>query len=244
MDAKERKLLFGYFTKGETALWCMSTVLIVVSFFIFDRKNYMTLVASFIGVTSLIFNAKGNPFGQFLMVIFSILYGIISFTFAYYGEMITYLEMTAPMAVFAFISWLRNPYNGNKAEVKVNRLNFKEIIFMMVLTAVITMIFYYILTAFHTANLIPSTISVTTSFLAVYLTFRRSAFYAIGYAANDIVLILLWILATISDISYVSVAVCFVMFLINDIYGFINWSRMQKRQESVEIYDCIEGRID
>lgn len=235
MDEKERKILFGYFTKGETALWCMSTVLIVVSFFLFDRENYITLVASFIGVTSLIFNAKGNPFGQFLMVIFSILYGIISFTFAYYGEMITYLGMTAPMAVFAFISWLRNPYNGNKAEVKVNRLNFKEIIFMMVLTAVITMIFYYILTAFHTANIIPSTISVTTSFLAVYLTFRRSAFYAIGYAANDIVLILLWILAAISDISYVSVVVCFVMFLVNDIYGFINWSRMQKRQEA----DCV-----
>ncbi|MEY8412999.1 nicotinamide riboside transporter PnuC [Lachnospiraceae bacterium 62-26] len=192
----------------------------------------MTLAASLIGVTSLIFNAKGNPFGQFLMVIFSILYGIISFTSAYYGEMITYLGMTAPMAVFALITWLKNPYNGNKSEVKVNRLKFKEIIFMMLLTAVITIIFYYILAAFHTANLIPSTISVTTSFLAVYLTFRRSAFFAVGYAANDIVLIILWILAAIADISYLSVAICFVMFLINDIYGFINWSRMQKRQEA------------
>ncbi len=205
---------------------------IVVSFLLFDRENYLTLVASFIGVTALIFNAKGNPFGQFLMVIFSILYGIISFAFAYYGEMITYLGMTAPMAVFALVSWLRNPYNGNKSEVKVNRLKSKEIIFMMILTAVITLIFYYILAAFHTANLIPSTISVTTSFLAVYLTFRRSPFYAIGYAANDIVLIILWVLATISDISYLSVATCFVVFLANDIYGFINWSKMQKRQEN------------
>ena len=232
MYLKKRKSLSGYFTKGEIALWCVSESLIVVSFFIFDRENYLTLAASLIGVTSLIFNAKGNPFGQFLMVIFSILYGIISFTSAYYGEMITYLGMTAPMAVFALITWLKNPYNGNKSEVKVNRLEFKEIIFMMLLTAVITIIFYYILAAFHTANLIPSTISVTTSFLAVYLTFRRSAFFAVGYAANDIVLIILWILAAISDISYLSVAICFVMFLINDIYGFINWSRMQKRQEA------------
>lgn len=235
MCAKERKSLSSYFTKGEIALWCMSTALIVVSFFIFDRENYLTLIASLIGVTSLIFNAKGNPFGQFLMVIFSLLYGIISFTFAYYGEMITYLGMTAPMAVFALISWLKNPYNGNKAEVKVNRLKYKEIVFMLLLTAFITIIFYYILAAFHTANLIPSTLSVTTSFLAVYLTFRRSAFYAIGYAANDVVLIILWILATISNIAYLSVAICFVVFLVNDIYGFINWSRIQKRQE----VDCI-----
>lgn len=146
--------------------------------------------------------------------------------------MITYLGMTAPMAVFALISWIRNPYNGNKAEVKVNRLKKKEIALMILLTAVITCIFYFILSAFHTANLIPSTISVTTSFLAVYLTFRRSAFYAAAYAANDVVLIILWIMATMSSITYLSVVICFVMFLINDIYGFISWSKMQKRQEA------------
>ncbi len=223
--------MHDYFTKGEITLWCISVVLIVISFFVFDREKYLTLVASLVGVTSLIFNAKGNPFGQFLMIIFSILYGIISYTFSYYGEMITYLGMTAPMAVFALVSWLRNPYNGNKAEVKVNRLKFKEILFMILSTMIVTFIFYDVLAAFHTANLIPSTISVTTSFLAVYLTFRRSAFYALGYAANDIVLILLWILAALSDISYLSVVICFIMFLVNDIYGFINWSKMQKRQE-------------
>lgn len=191
----------------------------------------MTLIASVIGATSLIFNAKGNPIGQVLMVIFSILYGIISYTFSYYGEMITYLGMTAPMAVFALISWLRNPYNGNKAEVKVNSLKKQETIFMSLLAAVITFGFYFILRYFHTANLIPSTISVTTSFLAVYLTFRRSPYFALAYAANDIVLIVLWILATLSDISYLSVIICFVAFLVNDIYGFINWLKMQKRQQ-------------
>ncbi len=231
MLSKKLRSMHDYFTKGEITLWCISVVLIVISFFVFDREKYLTLVASLVGVTSLIFNAKGNPFGQFLMIIFSILYGIISYTFSYYGEMITYLGMTAPMAVFALVSWLRNPYNGNKAEVKVNRLKFKEILFMILSTMIVTFIFYDVLAAFHTANLIPSTISVTTSFLAVYLTFRRSAFYALGYAANDIVLILLWILAALSDISYLSVVICFIMFLVNDIYGFINWSKMQKRQE-------------
>lgn len=228
---KKRKALAGYFTKGEIILWCVSVLFILIFFFAFDRENFLTLAASLIGVTSLIFNAKGNPFGQVLMVVFSVLYGIISYTFSYYGEMITYLGMTAPMAVFALISWLKNPYNGNRAEVKVNQLNGREIIFMIVLTVVVTIVFYYILAAFHTANLIPSTISVMTSFLAVYLTFRRSAFYALGYAANDIVLIILWISAMFTDLSYISVVICFVIFLINDIYGFINWRRMQRRQE-------------
>lgn len=224
------KNLIGYFSKEERMLWGTSVIVIILSFFLFDRENYLTLTASLIGVTSLIFNAKGNPFGQFLIVIFSILYGIISFTYAYYGEMITYLGMTAPMAVCAMISWLRNPYQGNKSEVAVNRLKGREIVFMAVLTAAVTVGFYFILKACHTANLIPSTISVTTSFLAVYLTFRRSAFYALGYAANDVVLIVLWILASLSNPAYLSVVICFVIFLVNDIYGFISWSKMHKRQ--------------
>lgn len=228
---KDIKHRIGYFSSAEIILWTLSVLFISISFFIFDGENYLTFSASLIGVTSLIFNAKGNPFGQLLMIIFSVLYGIISYSFEYYGEMITYLAMTAPMALFALISWLRNPYNGNKAEVKVNSISKKETVFMFFLTVVVTIAFYFILGAFGTANLIPSTISVTTSFLGAYLTFRRSPYFALAYATNDIVLIVLWVLATVSDISYFSVIICFIVFLVNDLYGFINWQKMRKKQE-------------
>ena len=224
------KRFLSYFSTIEITLWCSSIALILISFIAFDRTNHLTLIASLIGVTSLIFSAKGNPIGQVLMVIFSLLYGIISYTFAYYGEMITYLGMTMPMAVFALISWLRNPYKGNRAEVKVNSISRSEQLLMWLATVAVTFIFYFILEHFDTANIIPSTISVTTSFLAVYLTFRRSSYFALAYAANDIVLIVLWILASFSDIRYISVVVCFVAFLFNDVYGFISWQRMKKRQ--------------
>ena len=220
-----------YFTKLELTLWSGSVFLILVSFAVFDRENYMTLIASLIGVTSLIFNAKGNPFGQFLMVIFSLLYGIISYSFAYYGEMITYLGMTMPMAVFALVSWLRNPYNGNRAEVEVNDIGKTETVLMWIVTLGVTILFYFILKFFDTANIIPSTISVTTSFVAVYLTFRRSPYFALAYASNDIVLLVLWALASMEEIKYVSVFVCFAAFFVNDVYGYINWKKMKKRQQ-------------
>ena len=95
------------FTTQEKLLWLVSTVVILWAFALFDRSNYMTLAASLIGVTSLIYNAKGNPFGQLLMIVFSLLYGVISYSFQYYGEMITYLGMTMPMAAFAMGSWLK-----------------------------------------------------------------------------------------------------------------------------------------
>ncbi len=228
------KSLIGYFSNGELILWFSSMAITVIAFIAFDGKNFITLIASLIGATSLIFNAKGNPFGQVLIIVFSLMYGVISFSFSYYGEMLTYLGMTMPMAVVFLISWLKNPYKGNKSEVAVNKLKSRDYIVMTVLSTAVTFAFYFILEHFNTANIIPSIVSVSTSFLAVYLTFRRSPYYAIGYAANDIVLIILWVIASAENMSYISVVVCFVIFLVNDIYGFISWKRMEKRQRNAD----------
>lgn len=227
------KSLFHYFTKFELALWFFSIAIILAAFFTFNVKEPLTLSASLIGVTSLIFNAKGHPIGQLLMICFSLLYGIISFQSDYYGEMITYLGMTAPMALFAFISWIKHPYKGNKNQVQINCLTPLDIGVMAILTLIVTFTFYFILDFFHTPHLVLSTFSISTSFIAVYLTFKRSVYFSLAYAANDIILISLWILASYSNLSYLSVVICFIIFLINDSYCFINWLMMQKQQHSI-----------
>lgn len=223
----------SYFTKTEKMLWGGSSLFILLSFFLFDRTNYLTLCTSLIGATSLIFCAKGNPFGQVLMIVFGLIYGYISYTFCYYGEMITYVGMTVPMAIWALVAWLKNPFKGNKAEVTVNRLSKKEIPLLVILSGLVTALLYFVLKYLGTANLFFSTISVTTSFLAVYLTARRSPYYALCYAANDIVLIILWIYAALKDISYLSVIICFIAFLANDLYGFCNWKKMEIKQKEL-----------
>ena len=225
------KKILNYFSRGEIILWFAEVLLIVTFFCIFDRKEFLNLISSLIGITALIFCAKGNPIGQALVIVFSALYGIISFGFAYYGEMLTYLGMTAPMALISLISWVRHPNGENRAEVKIRSLNKLDIIIMIPATIAVTVIFYFILYAFGTANLLTSTISVTTSFAAAYLAFKRSPYYAVAYILNDIVLIVLWSMAAAENISYLSVIACFAAFLINDVYTFINWKKMQKKQK-------------
>ena len=223
------KNLLKTFSVFEITLWSLSVVGIMVMFCVFGG-SILTIIASLIGATALIFVAKGNVIGQVLTVIFSVFYGIISWSFNYYGEVITYLGMTAPIAVLAVITWLRNPYKGNKAEVKVNHIKAKELILMSLSGIGVTFAFYFILKALSTTNLILSTISVFTSFVASYLTMRRSQYYALGYAANDVVLIALWVLATIENIDYLPMCMCFVIFLINDTYGYFNWLKIKKSQ--------------
>ena len=225
------KKLFASLSIFERVLYIFSVTLVVLSFIISPEKSVLSLIASLVGVTALIFIAKGYVIGQVLIIIFALLYGVVSFMQGYYGEVMTYGFMSAPMAVVSIISWLKHPYEGSKT-VKVNKLKWYHLVIMVVLTAIVTVTFYFILGALGTASIYVSTLSVATTFASVYLTFLRSPYYAIGYFFNDIVLITLWIIASIKDPSRISMVICFAVFMANDLNGFISWKRMQKRQRS------------
>ena len=226
------KKALRYFSSFEWGLILFSYTAILLTFFLFDGKEYFKLASSLIGIAALIFSAKGNPLGPGLMILFASAYGIISFSFAYYGEVITYVGMSLPMSVWAFISWFRHPSDNGHSETVVGIVRAREWGLILLYTTVVTLAFYFILGALDTPNLLPSTFSVSTSFAAAYLTARRSPYFALAYALNDIVLIVLWVLATMEDIGYLSVTSCFVVFLINDLYSFINWKRMSKCQKA------------
>lgn len=217
-------------SKTEFVIWLFSVFFISVSFIFVAQKDYLTLTASLLGATALIYVAKGEPLGQILTIVFSVFYSVISFKFHYYGEMITYLGMTAPIALISTVFWLKNPYKKGEAEIKISKLARNKMVLMIALTALVTFGFYFILKHFNTANLIMSTVSIATSFSASYLMLFRSPYYAVAYAANDVVLIILWVLAAMDDTQYLPMIVCFFIFFINDLFGFISWQKRKKQQ--------------
>lgn len=217
-------------SKKELILWAMSIFIVVTSNFMSVNFDLLTLAAALIGVTALIFAAKGNVWAQILMIIFSILYGIISFRFKYFGEMITYLGMTLPMSVWSTITWIKNPSEENGNEVQIQILSIRQSVILILAGIFVTAVFYHVLKILNTPNIVFSTISVTTSFAAVSLTMLRSSYYAVGYAANDLVLIILWVLASVENPAYIPVVVNFRIFFFNDVYGFISWKKRELEQ--------------
>lgn len=217
-------------SRREKVLWLGSLLIVLISNLLTESFDLLTLIAALVGVTSLIFAAKGNVWAQILMILFSILYGIISYRFRYWGEMITYLGMTMPMAIWSTYTWLKNPSKENGNEVEIQALSRGHAVALTVATIAVTAVFYGILRALDTPNIIFSTISVVTSFLAAALTMLRSSYYAVGYAANDVVLIVLWGLASVENPAYIPVVVNFMIFFINDMYGFVSWRRREVLQ--------------
>ena len=213
-------------TKKEWILWMGSLAIVILSNLLSTDIDVLTLVSACVGITSLIFAAKGNVWAQILMVVFSILYGLISWQFRYWGEMITYIGMTMPMAVWSTITWIKNP-SESVQEVAIQKLTRKHVAGIVAAGVIVTAVFYMILKALDTPNILFSTISITTSFLAASLTMLRSSYYALGYASNDIILIVMWVLASIENPAYIPVVVNFIIFFFNDMYGFVSWKRRE-----------------
>ncbi len=224
------KLSYKALGRFDKTLWFASLALVTISFLMISDRDILALVASLIGATALIFTAKGLPLGQLLIIIFALLYGIISIQNRYWGEFLTYVGMSLPMAVVALVSWVKHPFEEGKQEVEVARLSPKKIALLSAGALAATVIFYFILKYFDTPALFWSTLSITTSFWAAGLTFLRSPYYALAYALNDAVLIVLWVLATIGVPSNFPMIICFTVFLVNDLYGFVSWQRMKNRQ--------------
>lgn len=215
-------------SKFEAILWIASTLIMTVTFFLGSERDGFVLAATLVGAAALIFTAKGNVVGQILWIIFAGLYTVVSLKQAYYGEVITYVFMTGGIAVLSTIEWIRHPYS--RGTVRVGHPSRRALALVGILTVAVTIVLYFVLRWLGTASLLFSTISVATSFAASSLTLLRSPLYAIAYTLNDVALIILWSIASASDPSAIPMIISFTVFLVNDVYAFINWLRIERDQ--------------
>ena len=217
----------------EILLLSVSLVLISVCFIFTPDKNWFSLMSSLLGVTTVVFTAKGKVAAPFLSLIYSVFYIIISITQQYYGEAIIYGVLMAPLQFITIFNWLKNK-NNETSVVKVNKVTVKEYLILTGITLLATVGFYFLLKWLNTAQLVVSTISLITSALATYLLLRRCSNYALFYIVNDIILIVLWGIAMASTgLSILPMIISFSVFLINDVYGFIKWKSREKQEKTI-----------
>jgi len=219
---------FHRLTRLERWLLAISLTVIFISGFLTPGHNFLSILVSLLGGLSIIFIAKGEIFGQFACLVFSILYGLLSYRCAYYGEVLIVFGLQLPAAFLGLYSWLKNRYTVS--EVKVAEVSRRAIFLIPVISSVITVASYFLLARLHTEALLNSTLSVATSVTANMLLYLRSPYYAIVFILNDLVLIALWGTLSLKSPEYIPSVACFSVFLMIDSYGFYNWRRMQKRQ--------------
>ena len=214
----------------EILLLTIGLLSIMISFLLIKEKNILTLISSTLGLLTVFFTAKGLFFAPFLNLVFCIIYTFIAYQNRYYGEMFIYIFIMLPLVTMSIINWYKNR-NTETSEVKINKISKKEYIYLFLISIGLTVALYFLLKVLNTAELLVSTISITTSAIATYLLLRRSSNYAIFYILNDIILIVLWGLVLFkSDVSVLPMVISFIVFLVSDSYGIFRWKRKEKEQ--------------
>ena len=224
------KKIFGRWKWWEIAFLAVSIIALTVTFVIGKEKNWLSFISSILGVIDVMFFAKGLVLAPFLCTVDCVLYSIISYKQHYYGEMIIYIGLMIPICLISIISWLRNRKKDDKSKVEVNKVRAKEFIILAAVSVVTTFGFYFMLKAFNTSQLIISTLSLVTSVFSAYLLFRRNSYYALGYMANDAILIILWSMSVVNfGLTFLPMVIRFCLFFINDTYGFVRWKLEEKK---------------
>lgn len=218
-------------TLFEILFLSISITLVVGCFIFTGDRNYFSLLCSVLGIIAVLTVSKGLIWAPYINVVFNTCYAILSFTQGFYGEFIISILLMNAIYIMSIVSWLKNKGKENDKVVEVNKLSKKEYLCIALATIVATVAFYFILKALDTKELIVSTLSLIGSGVAAYLMFRRCSYYALGYIFNDIVLIIMWSLNIASNgLGYLPTVIGFVVFLVNDTYGFIHWKKEEKKQ--------------
>lgn len=220
-------------TTFEICLITVSLLVVVASFVFASEKNYLSLVTTIVGIITCFAYSKAWVIAPMVGTVNNILYIILSFTQRFYGEAIIYLFLQMPIVIIQIVDYLKHKNKDDATIVNVNKVSKKEYLLMIPSIIVLTVGFYFLLKALNTNELLISTFSLVTSLVAAYLMLRRSPYYAIGYLLNDIVLIVLWSMTiATSGLAYLPTLLGFVVFMANDIYGFVNWKIQEKKQKA------------
>ncbi len=227
------KKLFKDWNWFEITLLLLSLIGLSLCFAFTKDRLWLSYIASMIGVISVLAVAKGLVSAPIICIIYSVIYSIISIMQHYYGEAIIYLGLMIPIDVASIVSWFKNRNNENSSTIKINKIHGLEYLYLLIGSIITTVAFYFLLKALNTSELIISTISLKTSVVASYLMLRRCSYYALGFMANDIVLIVLWSMLVVnSGLQFLPSAISFCIFFINDLYGFIHWKIEEKKQNN------------
>ncbi len=223
------KKYFSDWNKFELSFLILGLLVSILSSIIFKGTIIDTLYTSSYLITALLM-AKGKVECYFVGFVGVFFYGIVSFNQGYYGELLITIFLTLPIMVIGIISWLRHQ-DKEEDVVMISSLPRKEIIIAVSSQLILFWIYYFILKIFDTDLLIISSLSVVTSILATYFEARRSEWSFFCFIANDIVVIILWLIPIISgQTELISVLVGPILLLINDIYGSYNWKKLKQHQ--------------
>lgn len=197
------------------------------------KSPWYVLVNAILALMCVFTQAKGKVSTQFIGVIYFCFYIFITYSQKLYGEAILYLTIMLPMYVYGIVHWLKNRNKEENVVIVRSNLSSKEWCLMSVALLILSVGVYVLLKVLGTAELLISTLSFVSMLPAVYLLIRRCKWNQVVFLINDVIVPLLWLAMVLNGESiFITLVVYHFFQLTYDVYGFVNWIKLEKRQKS------------
>jgi nicotinamide mononucleotide transporter len=227
------------FLKGWTLfekLWLLVFTAVNIYLFIALDDSLIGFVSSLSGMICVVLVAKGKISNYYFGIVQTVTYTYIAYTYGLYGESMLNGLFYLPIQFIGIYMWSRNRVdNSVKGEdVAVNRLTNKGWVYLIAITVVTSSIYAYILNAIGGQQVRLDSVAVVLSIIAQFLMLKRYAEQWVLWIVVNVLSVTMWfiVLASKGGNDY-AMLVMWSAFLVNSVYGYVNWIRMGKKQNSI-----------
>lgn len=216
------------FSKKET-IWLVVFLGIMLAISFVWKESWLSVFATVTGILCVVLVAKGNIYNYFFGIMNVVAYAIVSYRAGYGGDFVLNAFYYLPIQFIGYYTWKKN-YNKEQTHVEVN--TFKPIYYVYSGVALVigTLSIRSIMPIINSvlgmpSNPLPLIDSFTTfaSIFAQILMVKRYREQWILWIIVNIFSIFMWL--KLGD--YVMV-IMWSAYLVNAIYGYINWGKIKE----------------
>ena len=212
-------------------LWLLSFTAVNIYLFFAWHDTWIGLTASLTGMLCVVLTAKGKISSFYWGLINIFAYSYVAYQSAYYGDVMLNMLYFLPMTFFGIYFWNKNSKEKEETKtVLVKKLSWKNKI--LILAGSLVLVYALGLFLRMIQGTLPFVDSTTTIFsiIATILLTKRYADQWFYWIMVDIWSIVMWVFIFIRDGNQVSMLVMWTAFLVNAIYGYYNWIKIEKEQ--------------
>ncbi len=228
MQLTTKKSILNDWTLFEK-VWLFISTITMIGLSIVWKDSPIALISGVTGIIGVVLCAKGKISTYFYATINVALYAWICFQNGLYGEVMLNAFYFIPMNIVGFMLW--NKKKDDDGNVEAKALTKKQLIILSVGLFVAIVLYYQLLKSLGGNLQLIDSITTVTSVMALLLQVLRYKEQWLIWILVNLVSIVMWVMLLNTSEGSISMIVMWAAYLINSIYGYINWNKLNKKSE-------------
>jgi len=222
------------FEKIWYAIFILAGILCLIFIRPFDIELIFAVVSLYLYMVSNNLTANGNKFGMLVVIISSLLYVVNCFFYKIYGEIFVNVFLYIPIYIFSFVSFYKNTNKENKKDefLEVKKLGVLKLLLCVLILLAGTAVLWLILKVINSAFPLVNAVSIVAFLIAMVIRLLRYIEFWWFDTLGNIFNVVLWVLASVSDISSLPFVLSSVSSMFNAIYGYIIWKKLYRKSQA------------